>query len=374
MDTQQPVSHGPPGHPIRTRKRTRSRPTGRVTPDVASVRVWSYWTGPQPPWIGLCLETLRRNCPTAEVLDDTVWSTIYDGSIPPAVILRQRPNVRSDVLRSWLLTRYGGIWIDADAIVWRDLRPIAGWLRSKEFVAYRVRRRELCSALIAARAGSRIAAEYWRSIQQALTPGAVVRPYALGPALLRTIRRIGPQHCRFLRPELVHPVHWDFRRRFTRPGRYTPRNGAWCFMLTHRSLGRLRNASREQLLVSDTLIGSLFRRALISQVAPPQQFPEPPPKWHCLHRGQAVGKLDCGCSQRQEVYTCGRLTVGYCIIVRLRVDDGNRIRLKDGRLLSDVRYTPWRDASSIDAEPQPANQGSLLWIPVCRLCPHRKAS
>jgi hypothetical protein len=100
----------------------------------------------------------------------------------------------------------------------------------------------------------------------------------------------------------------------------------------------------------------------------------PVTKFQCLHRGPEIGVLDCDCSQRQEVYTCGRLTVGYCIIVRLRVDDGNRIRLKDGRLLSDVRYTPWRDASSIDAEPQPANQGSLLWIPVCRLCPHRKAS
>lgn len=177
------------------------------------------------------------------------------------VILRQRPNVRSDVLRAWLLHRYGGIWVDADCIVWRDLRPIAGWLNSKEFVAYKARNR-LCSALIAARPGSAIAASYWQHIERKLAHGEAVRTYALGPGLLRQISMIGADRCRFLRTELVHPIHWKRRAELLTKSEYVPAPGAWTFMLTHRSLGPLRNATRQELLASNTLIGRLFRRAV----------------------------------------------------------------------------------------------------------------
>jgi hypothetical protein len=234
------------------------------------VRIWSYWTGPQPPWIGLCLDTLRLHCPTAQVLDDSLWTTIYDGSIPVDVIMHQRPNVRSDILRAWLMHRRGGIWVDADCIVWRDLRPIANWLRVKDFVAYRIRhrrRRQLCSALIASRPGGEIAAAYWQTIERALSTGRRVGTWALGPGLLAQVRQIGPARCRFLRPELVHPIHWGRRAELTRPGEYLPRPGAWCFMLTHKSIGRLRNATREQILASDTMLGRLFRRAFATPKA-----------------------------------------------------------------------------------------------------------
>lgn len=206
------------------------------------------------------------------MLDDRFWTTTYDGSIPVDVILRQRPNVRSDVLRAWLLHRYGGIWVDADCIVWRDLRPIAAWLQTKDFVAYRVRlrgRRQLCSALIAARAESEIAAAYWQHIEQQLAPGRKVRTFALGPGLLARVRLIGVERCHFLRTDFVHPIHWKRRAVLTGQDEYTPRPGAWTFMLTHRSLGPLQNATREQLLASDTLIGRLFRRGLTTREPAP---------------------------------------------------------------------------------------------------------
>lgn len=33
------------------------------------VQVWQYWEGPLPAYIGLCLETVRRQHPDAVVLD-----------------------------------------------------------------------------------------------------------------------------------------------------------------------------------------------------------------------------------------------------------------------------------------------------------------
>jgi hypothetical protein len=231
-------------------------------PPLDQVRVWSYWSGPQPPWIGMCLETLRRATPTVEILDDTVWTTLYDGPIPVEAILRQRPNVRSDVLRAWLLHRFGGVWVDADCIVWRDLRAIAGWLEKKEFVCYRIRPHQLCSALIASRRGGHVAGAYCASIAATLAARPVVSTNALGPGLLASIAVVGHRRCHFLRPQLVHPVHWHRRGVLIRPGEFVPRPGSWTFMLGHRSLGRYHWAPREEILASDTMIGSLFRRAL----------------------------------------------------------------------------------------------------------------
>jgi hypothetical protein len=103
------------------------------------VRVFTYWVGPQPPWIGLCLDIARRNCPGIEILDDSFWDTHYAGEIPVATIRRQLPAVQSDILRSDLLHTVGGIWVDADCIIWRDLRPITHHgLTRYDFVTYRV--------------------------------------------------------------------------------------------------------------------------------------------------------------------------------------------------------------------------------------------
>lgn len=248
---------------LRNRKPPLSVDTSCVTAAVADVPVWSYWTGPQPDWIGLCLDTLRRNSPTAQVLSAEYWET-YGGPVPVEAIVRQRPNVQSDVLRAWLLHRYGGVWIDADAIVWRDLRPIAAWWLQYDFVAYRAAGRGgLCSALIAAPPGSMVAARYWRLVCRALERRAILPTYAIGPRLLRAaIGQVGWQRVRLLPGSLVHPIHWRRKARLWQDHTYTPPPNAWTFMLTHRSLGPLASLPRAALLDSQTLIGRLFRMGI----------------------------------------------------------------------------------------------------------------
>jgi hypothetical protein len=232
-------------------------------PPPINAQVWSYWTGPQPAWIGLCLESLRRACPTAVVLDDSYWtSPAYTGSLPAELILALAPNQRSDVLRAYLLATYGGVWVDADAIVWRDLRRLANYLSWRELVAYRTGA-QVCSALLASRPGAPIAAAYWRAVATAAERCRPEQRLALGPALLlKIIQRLGWHRVHFLPLNLVHPVLWKNAKALHADSQPSVPADAWTWMLTASSIGPLADATRKTILDSPTLLGRVFRRAL----------------------------------------------------------------------------------------------------------------
>jgi len=235
--------------------------------------VWTYWEGRQPPWIQLCLRTIGRNIPGVQVLRPQCFRRMYDNAhVPWPVIKRQRPNVKSDFIRAWLLHTIGGIWIDADAIVFRDVRPIWELLAPGEegadFVSYRRAGGMLCSALIAARADSAIAAAYYETMVERLqaNPGRLGRQ-ALGPTILGRVHRTMPDvPIACIPPSLVHQIH---KRRWGRAPRLARRADAWqppddafTCMLTHRALGPLKTWSRRRLLRSNTVVGACFRKAL----------------------------------------------------------------------------------------------------------------
>ena len=115
--------------------------------------VITYWEGPRPAWIDLCLKTAARHVPNMEIFTAWKWRQIYDESLGPwERIGRQMPNVQSDLLRAWYLFTFGGIWMDADCIVFRDFAPLAAPLDAgKDLIAYQVGINELCSALIGAK-------------------------------------------------------------------------------------------------------------------------------------------------------------------------------------------------------------------------------
>jgi hypothetical protein len=86
--------------------------------------VWQYWESdtPAPPYVRLCLETVARHLGGAEhvVLDEhSVEGRLPD--LDPSWRRLAEAAHRADYVRSRLLERYGGIWLDADAVVLKDL-------------------------------------------------------------------------------------------------------------------------------------------------------------------------------------------------------------------------------------------------------------
>ena len=243
-----------------------SRPS---TPSAGQPHVWTYWEGPMPPWIGLCLETFRRNVPGVEILTRETWEDLYDGAMVPREILnRQRLNVKSDFIRAWLLHRIGGIWVDADAIMFRDPHPIFTELDrgDADFVAYKMgpRQGEFCTALIAGRPESAIGKAYLDAMVARLLSGGRLAWPALGPARLREACGRFPDAVLGVVPNrLVMPIWWRQRHRLRGPAdTFDLDDDAICVMLGHRMLGPMRHWSQRRILQSDTVAGSAFRRAL----------------------------------------------------------------------------------------------------------------
>jgi len=231
--------------------------------------VWTYWAGPMPPWIELCLETLRAKCSTIQVWDDSFWTTEYDGSIPISPLMNQPIHMRSNIVRAFLLARYGGVWVDADCIAWRDLAGIYQYLEQRDFVAYKQKRGGLCSALVASRPQGKIALTWWKLLKSRTAANAKRKSWprtALGPSLLKqAIKQIGWSKCYMIPGNLVHPLYWKDRHLFSANTEPRITAGAWCWMLTSGSIGGMRSWSRDRILESETLVGRLFRRGLESE-------------------------------------------------------------------------------------------------------------
>lgn len=234
-------------------------------------RVFTFWTGPQSAAIRLCLRSIERNCPGSECWTLDRFYASYDGRLGPwEAVARQRPNVQSDVLRAWLLTTYGGIWIDADFIAFRDLRPLWQHIEAgADLVTYHVPATRVCTALMVARQESIIMHEQCRRIRQKLKRKKVLGPMSLGPSCFaRVIDVCQRARVRWLPFRLIHPRPWwtmKYHRdamRSQQPYEFHPR--AFGFMLTHKALNGLglSQAGEAEILADRSPVGQAFRKAL----------------------------------------------------------------------------------------------------------------
>eukprot|EP00930_Biecheleria_cincta_P057869 TRINITY_DN43740_c0_g1_i1.p1 TRINITY_DN43740_c0_g1~~TRINITY_DN43740_c0_g1_i1.p1 ORF type:complete len:674 (+),score=101.55 TRINITY_DN43740_c0_g1_i1:88-2109(+) len=108
-----------------------------VVPGHVNRVIWMCWTGnnPIPPHLQLCVKTIQRNSNLPVVI------------ITPSNLLQYVPNPhpaysylhlqhRADYLRCRLLHQYGGIYLDMDTIVLRDLSGLFDLLHSYDAVGY----------------------------------------------------------------------------------------------------------------------------------------------------------------------------------------------------------------------------------------------
>ena len=243
----------------------------RGTPS-AEVPVYSYWEGPMPAWIGLCFETMRKYIPTLVILSKSDFADIVSGHDVPPNWKDQLPNVQSDFVRSFMLSTYGGFWIDADCIMFKDITPVWARLEVHDFVAYRVGQPnpQLCSALLASYPDGKIATRYHEihCNKLEIQPDSPLHRLSLGPRTISNAAKQVGKAIYKIPTAHVHPIHWGRRRQFwTRQSDELHLKNhnfpnAYCCMLTHRSIGPLKAQTRKQIMSGETLISYLFRKAL----------------------------------------------------------------------------------------------------------------
>ena len=87
--------------------------------------IWQFWQGPKPPFIELCLETVKKNNVNFQhvVLDEnSVFDYLPD--LRKDLDLLPRIANKADYIRFRLLKEYGGIWLDADVVLFKDLKEV----------------------------------------------------------------------------------------------------------------------------------------------------------------------------------------------------------------------------------------------------------
>ena len=91
-----------------------------LSPEVGLPYLWSYWEGPIPPAIELCLQTLRKHNPTFRLVTPESLKDLGGEHILAATAGLSAAH-RSDLVRLWLVAEWGGVWVDADSIAFQPL-------------------------------------------------------------------------------------------------------------------------------------------------------------------------------------------------------------------------------------------------------------
>jgi hypothetical protein len=174
----------------------------------ATMPVWTYWEGPCPAWIRACRKTIMAHAPGVRLLRPETFDRLRDRDrhIDLSRLVVQH---RADYVRAFLLKRYGGLWIDLDCLVMQSLQPVLDLLEQHDFVGHRERVGLVTNAFIAARPGSRIAAQLYDRVCQKLR---FRRPFpwnGIGADPLTDIVTADPTGWYELPCERVQPVCWS---------------------------------------------------------------------------------------------------------------------------------------------------------------------
>ncbi len=176
-----------------------------------TVPVWAYWEGDRPPYIDACLETIARHTTDLRLLDPPAFERLRAGDPDLGTINLSKLHVahRADVIRAFLLARFGGLWIDADCLVMRPLDSFVEWAMHWDLAGFRERSPNVSNSFFAARPGSPVMRALLTRICQILTSGQPLAWTALGSeALTATLHQLGTPWLD-IDVDLIQPVCWS---------------------------------------------------------------------------------------------------------------------------------------------------------------------
>jgi hypothetical protein len=252
--------------------------------------VWMYWenppTGRRAPYLDLCLESVRCHLDglRLEVVDQESvfnWLPNLDREVWTRL---PSATYRADYIRTRLVDRYGGLWLDFDCLVFRPLSDLVDLLESNDVVGWGREQGRFYNGLFAARAGSAMVAEWIRAQDGVLgsrDDWKALEWQALGQDVINPIARSAPFHNLAFRT--VAPVMWyEWRRLLSRiesPERILKPDGR-VIMLWNRFMGPiLGSMSATDLKGGNILLSRLVRIALRESTVEEERSP-----WTKLHR------------------------------------------------------------------------------------------
>jgi len=235
--------------------------------------IWSYWENRpgtrRAPYLDLCLESVRTHAdglPVRVLSRDDVFEWLPD-------IDRSRwyglpaPNYRSDYVRSRLLQRYGGLWIDIDTVAVAPLTRLLDERDGTGMVCWGKELGRFFGGLCAATVGSPFVEEWVRRQDEALsavTDWSSLHYAALAQNVTWGLAREVPWKA--LPMAQVCPIPWFQWRRFLSrlesPRHVLSASSVTVVLWNAVMAPALWAVAREDLLSSRMLLGRLLRIGL----------------------------------------------------------------------------------------------------------------
>ncbi len=254
-------------------------------------RLWIYWENiegrPEPPHISLCRETMYRNAgvPVELVNSENLRDFLPD--IHPNIDRIERMGepgvpclaIKTAFIRIFLLEKYGGLYLDSDAIVMRDLGEIFDCLEQKDFVCTRKTSRiqhRIPNNFIASRPGGRLISMYANHMRTELSNRTSFEWGEMGADSLTPLVNANREHVCEIPEDRVHPIINNeqefFADRELSLEEALPQNSLIC-MLFHgvfdknhpKYKGVLADYGVRDLYYADNLLGKIFRSVLDEQ-------------------------------------------------------------------------------------------------------------
>jgi SAM-dependent methyltransferase len=232
--------------------------------------VWIYWEGECPEWIKECQRTIFAHAENVKLVTPDEFEKLRDVDLD-IDLKRLSPPQRADFIRAFLLTKFGGLWIDSDCLVMQSLQPLLNLLSKNDFLFHRERSGFVSNGFIGACPGSRIADGLYRRLCEILRSGRPLGWTSLGSEPLTEIINTSNAPCYELQCELIQPICWSQPEAFFQVKHSVDHERnfdeqAICYMLSNNSFKRFyaTNGPRN-LLDEGTFFRYLLKRALGEQ-------------------------------------------------------------------------------------------------------------
>jgi glycosyl transferase-like sugar-binding protein len=155
---------------------------------------------------------------------------------------------RSDFIRAYLLRHYGGLYLDADCAVLRNLEPIMELAERFGFAGYRDLNGQMCAAFMAPEPGAEVIEAHYRLVRDEIRGGGPRAWTGVGAIPLTAAVAERPYHAHLLIRELAGGIDWSESAHLAKRGsddeqaqRFNPR--AYYYMLSNDALHH-RDATR----------------------------------------------------------------------------------------------------------------------------------
>lgn len=249
--------------------------------------IWQYWEtkGKKPAFVGGLHEIAVRNsgCEVIQVTPETLSDYLPD--LPPDVLRIRELAHKADMIRAMLVARYGGMWLDSDAIVLRDLNPLFGLLEQRDFVCFNDNALLVASKpwvrinCFLSRPGGTVVTQ-WVERQHEKFPRVEYGWEEIGTDLLHPICMAHGHIVQVLPFHLICPIPWYRVEVFLKdhPNPETIFGNCFIVMLSNATLAKrlpiVRNMSCHDIAQNSTILGAIMRKALRgSEVDAPAAIP-----------------------------------------------------------------------------------------------------